>query len=71
MYRMTCVYLSGLSCAALNASTCSRINTGATPDVIGVSVRYTYQTQTPLAALINMLNIQMGDYTTFELNPTN
>ena len=50
---------------------CSRINTGATPDVIGVSVRYTYQTQNPLAALINMLNIQMGDYTTFELNPTN
>ncbi|HEY7737506.1 MAG TPA: TadE family protein [Candidatus Limnocylindria bacterium] len=49
---------------------CSRINTGATPDVIGVSVRYTYQSQTPLAALINLLNIQMADYTTFELNPT-
>jgi hypothetical protein len=50
---------------------CGRINTGATPEIIGVSITYNYAAQTPLAALINLLNIQMYDFTTFELNPTN
>jgi TadE-like protein len=48
-----------------------RQNTGATPDSIGVSVTYTYFSRTPLAALINILDIGMYDFTVFELNPTN
>jgi hypothetical protein len=47
-----------------------RQNSGATPDSIGVSVSYTYYSQTPLASLINLLQVQMTDYTVFELNPT-
>jgi hypothetical protein len=47
-----------------------RQNTGANPDSIGVSVTYTYVSRTPLAALINLLSIQMYDFTVFELNPT-
>jgi hypothetical protein len=48
-----------------------RQNFGVNPDSIGVSVSYTYVSRTPLAALINILNIQMNDFTVFELNPTN
>jgi hypothetical protein len=47
-----------------------RQNGGASPDSIGVSVSYTYVSRTPLAALINLLQVQMTDYTVFELNPT-
>jgi hypothetical protein len=48
-----------------------RQNGGVTPDSIGVSVTYTYVSRTPLAALMNLLQIQMYDFTVFELNPTN
>jgi hypothetical protein len=47
-----------------------RQNGGATPDSIGVSVSYTYASQTPLQALMNILQVQMFDFTVFELNPT-
>jgi hypothetical protein len=47
-----------------------RQNTGANPDSIGVSVTYTYFSRTPLQALINLLSVQMYDFTVFELNPT-
>jgi hypothetical protein len=48
-----------------------RQNFGANPDSIGVSVSYTYDSQTPLQALINLISVQMNDFTVFELNPTN
>jgi hypothetical protein len=47
-----------------------RQNGGVTPDSIGVSVSYTYVSQTPLQALMNLLQVQMFDFTVFELNPT-
>ncbi len=50
---------------------CARVNTGAFPESIGVSVEYTYFSRTPLAALTNLLSIDMYDFTVFELNPTN
>jgi hypothetical protein len=50
---------------------CGRINTGVSPESIGVSVTYTYFSRTPLQALINLVNIGMYDFTVFELNPTN
>jgi hypothetical protein len=48
-----------------------RQNFGVNPDSIGVSVSYTYDSQTPLQALINLVSVQMNDFTVFELNPTN
>jgi hypothetical protein len=51
--------------------TCSRINYGANPDSLGVSVSYTYFSRTPLSALMNLISISMYDYAVFELNPTN
>lgn len=55
---------------------CSRDNTSATPDSIGVQIRYTYRLETPLAGLVSMLRgsqavtISMNDQTVMVLNPT-
>ena len=49
---------------------CGRINYGAFPESVGVSVRYVYFSRTPLSALINLFQIGMYDFTAFELNPT-
>ena len=48
---------------------CSRSN-GVNPDSIGVSVRYTYNLQTSLGALVSVVNFQMHDHTVMALNPT-
>ncbi len=48
---------------------CSRIN-GANADSIGVSVRYNYNLQTSLGALLSVVNFQMRDHTVMALNPT-
>ncbi len=50
--------------------TCSR-NNGATPDSVGVSLVYHYAFQTPLGALLSMVEIDMNDHTVMSLNPTN
>jgi hypothetical protein len=43
---------------------------GAGADSIGVSINYTYNLQTPLAALLSMVKIDMHDQTVMQLNPT-
>lgn len=48
---------------------CSRSN-GASPDSIGVSLTYTYDLQTPLAALFSWATIGMSDRTVMQLNPS-
>jgi len=49
--------------------TCSRSN-GNPADSIGVSVRYNYNLQTSLGALLSVVNFQMRDHTVMALNPT-
>jgi hypothetical protein len=51
-------------------SACSRVN-GATPDYIGVSLKYTYTLQTPMGNLLAIVTIGMNDHTVMQLNPTN
>jgi hypothetical protein len=48
---------------------CSR-NNGLNPDSIGVSIRYNYNLQTSLGALLSVVNFQMRDHTVMALNPT-
>lgn len=48
---------------------CSRSN-GSPADSIGVSVRYNYNLQTSLGALLSVVNFQMRDHTVMALNPT-
>jgi hypothetical protein len=48
---------------------CSRTN-GLNADSIGVSVRYNYNLQTSLGALLSVVNFQMRDHTVMALNPT-
>lgn len=48
---------------------CSRSN-GNPADSIGVSVRYNYNLQTSLGALLSVVNFQMRDHTVMALNPT-
>ena len=54
---------------------CSRLN-GASPDSIGVQIRYTYYLETPLASFLTWMHgnqgptIQMNDQTVMVLNPT-
>ena len=48
---------------------CSRTN-GVNADSIGVSVRYTYNLQTSLGALLSVVDFQMRDHTVMALNPT-
>lgn len=52
-------------------TTCSRNNGGATPDYLGVSLKYTYTLQTPMGNLLAMVTIGMNDHTVMRLNPTN
>jgi hypothetical protein len=55
---------------------CTRDN-GATPDSIGVEIRYNYALKTPLGSFMNYLNgntpnpIVMNDHTVMVLEPTN
>jgi hypothetical protein len=49
---------------------CSRSN-GVTPDSVGVSLVYHYAFQTPLGALLSLVEINMHDHTVMSLNPTN
>lgn len=49
---------------------CSRLN-GSAPDSVGVSLIYQYDFQTPLGALLSMVQIDMHDHTVMSLNPTN
>jgi hypothetical protein len=55
---------------------CSRRNTAGSPDSIGVTVDYSYQLKTPLAALITLIGgtragtIRLVDTTVMALNPT-
>lgn len=48
---------------------CSR-NNGLNADSIGVSIRYNYNLQTSLGALLSVVNFQMRDHTVMALNPT-
>lgn len=48
---------------------CTR-NNGVNPDSIGVSIRYNYNLQTALGALLSVVNFQMRDHTVMALNPT-
>jgi len=48
---------------------CTRTN-GAGADSIGVSIRYTYNLQTALGALISVVDFEMRDHTVMRLNPT-
>jgi hypothetical protein len=50
---------------------CGRNNAGGDPDFVGVGLSYRYRMQTPLGVLIGMLQIDMHDQTTMQLNPTN
>lgn len=50
-------------------SACSR-NNGLNPDSIGVSIYYTFNFQTPLGPLLQLLKIDMHDQTVMSLNPT-
>jgi len=55
---------------------CSRINTGTTPDSIGVQVVYRYVLTTPLAAVLHLIggsqaaSITLRETTVMALNPT-
>jgi Flp pilus assembly protein TadG len=61
----------------VNWDACTRDNTGTTPDSLGVSIRYNYQFQTPLAAVIGFFGpagtggLTISDRTVMSLNPTN
>lgn len=48
---------------------CSRLN-GLNPDSIGVSIYYTFNFQTPLGPLLQILKIDMHDQSVMSLNPT-
>ena len=55
---------------------CSRVNTGTTPDSIGVQVVYRYVLTTPLAAVLHLIggsqaaSITLRETTVMALNPT-
>lgn len=54
---------------------CSRVNSGASPDSIGVTVRYTYDFVTPMPQVLNSLsggrlNLTLSETTVMALNPT-
>jgi hypothetical protein len=55
---------------------CSRVNSGARPDSIGVRIEYRYRLTTPLAGLIGLIGgtqaatIQFSERTVMALNPT-
>jgi hypothetical protein len=55
---------------------CSRVNTGSTPDSIGVQVVYRYRLTTPLAAILDLMGgsqaatITLRETTVMALNPT-
>jgi Flp pilus assembly protein TadG len=61
----------------VNWDACGRLNGGATPDSIGVSVSYQYQFVTPLAAVLGFFGpagsggLTVTDHTVMSLNPTN
>ena len=54
---------------------CTRIDGGATPDSIGVSLSYTYLMTTPMPAMLGFLggggppSLPMSDRTVMALNP--
>lgn len=50
--------------------TCTRTNADP-PDSVGVSLVYKYSFQTPLGALLSLVEIDMHDRTVMALNPTN
>ena len=57
---------------------CTRVNGGATPDSIGVSLKYDYELVTPLSAVMGFFGpgsgpttIEIGDKTVMALNPGN
>ncbi len=54
---------------------CSRVNSGSSPDSIGVTVRYTYDFVTPIPTVINSiaggaLNLTLTETTVMSLNPS-
>jgi hypothetical protein len=49
---------------------CARFNGQPNPDSIGVAVRYTYNLQTSLGALLSVVDFQMRDHTVMAINPT-
>ncbi|MDP9468107.1 MAG: pilus assembly protein [Chloroflexota bacterium] len=49
---------------------CQRFNGQPNPDSIGVSVRYSYDLQTSLGALLSVVDFEMRDRTVMSLNPT-
>jgi hypothetical protein len=54
---------------------CSRVNTGASPDSIGVTVRYTYDFVTPFPVVLDAisggaLSLTLSETTVMALNPT-
>lgn len=49
---------------------CSRFTGQPNPDSVGVSVRYTYNLQTSLGALLSVVTFKMRDHTVMSLNPT-
>ena len=50
---------------------CSRNNGGANPDLLGVSLGYSYRLQTALRNLLSVVQFGMHDQTIMRLNPTN
>jgi hypothetical protein len=60
---------------AIGWPACSRDNGGATPDAVGVQIRYTYHLQTALGGIVSFLRgnqpatIAMNDQTVMVLNP--
>ena len=54
---------------------CSRDNSAATPDSIGVTVRYRYEFNSPLPAVVNAiadggLGLTLSETTVMSLNPS-
>ena len=59
----------------VNWTVCSRQNVSPTPDLIGVSVKYTYRFVTPLASILSFFGggsatLPMTDRTVMTMNPT-
>jgi hypothetical protein len=62
--------------SSLGWNQCSRSNTTANPDSIGISIAYTYHANTPLADIMRFFggagaaNLTMSDRSVMALNPT-
>ena len=59
----------------VNWPACDRVNSGASPDSIGVTIRYTHQWVTPLVSFIDSvagggLDLSLTETTVMALNPT-